>query len=70
MACKHTSGMAFIPQPFRCDSCTDEELQRYKQALQKIVNRTWELGDYLPREILEDIMRIVNAALKGSVGPK
>jgi hypothetical protein len=29
-----------------------------------------ELGDYLPREVFEDVMPIVNTTSKESVGPK
>jgi hypothetical protein len=49
-----------------CSICLGEKARRYEDALNRIVNRTWELGDYLPREVLEDIMRIANNALKGS----
>jgi hypothetical protein len=71
MPCRHPQprALAFMTLVPECEICKDE-LRRHKEALQKIVNRVWELGDYLPREVLEDIMRIVNNALKGSIGPK
>ena len=51
-----------------CRNCLMEKKERYEAAFKKILNRTWELGDYLPHEVLEDIMRIVNTALKGPPG--
>jgi hypothetical protein len=47
-----------------CTLCLHEKNVRYRDALERIVRRTWEMGDYLPREVLEDIMRIANGALK------
>jgi hypothetical protein len=65
MACRHPRArpLAFTDIVPECKICA-EELIRHKEALKKIVNRVWELGDYLPREVLEDIMRIATSALK------
>jgi hypothetical protein len=53
-----------------CSTCMREKLTRYEGALKKILHRIWELGDYLPREVLETILRIATDALRGSMKEK
>ena len=66
--CKHYPIQSSGPES-DCTLCLREKAKRYEEALKRIIRRTWELGDYLPRDVLEDILRIVTAALKGSIGP-
>ena len=63
MGCSHYDRAAFMERQSECSTCIEEQRTRYKNTLDRIIDRAMNSEDAEPMDLLRDIVVLAEQGL-------